>query len=248
MEVGAKILMEGADGGMMWLHLLGPKDNRNVQLKFPVNLPDNGMVTVHDSEDTAQAGMYVDGDNNGVVFADVKSFRVPHPKMPGKDIWYACPEGPEAAAYIRGTARLIHGRAEVTYPEHYAAVASGPGVTVQVTPLSAASKGLAVVEKRADGFVARELMNGTGTYDFDYTVMAVRTAHEDFRVIRPAGEGRPAQRIGRRAADDDLDNGSGVPDEHASLRDRRPRHTSEPNRSRVRTKTLASCEAMGEKR
>lgn len=59
---------------------------------------------------------------------------------------------------------------------------------MQVTPLSAESKGLAVVEKSLEGFVLRELFRGTGTYDFNYMVMAVRKGYENYRVIRPMGE------------------------------------------------------------
>jgi hypothetical protein len=86
----------------------------------------------------------------------------------------------------------VNGRAEITYPEHFVAVTSGQGLTVQLTPLSAESSGLAVVEKHAGGFVVRELHKGTGSYDFDYHVMAIRAGHENFQVIRSTTEARPA--------------------------------------------------------
>ena len=47
----------------------------------------------------------------GEIHADIKSFRVPSPSQPGSHIWYACPEGPEAAAYLRGTGSLVDGSA-----------------------------------------------------------------------------------------------------------------------------------------
>jgi len=59
---------------------------------------------------------------------------------------------------------------------------------VQLTPLSAGSLGLAVVEKGAHRIVVRELHKGAGTYDFDWEVKAVRTGYEQFQVIRPRGE------------------------------------------------------------
>lgn len=45
-----------------------------------------------------------------------KSFRVPNPNDVKTDIWYASIEGPEAAAYLRGTARLNNGRAFIPFP------------------------------------------------------------------------------------------------------------------------------------
>ena len=65
-------------------------------------------------------------------------------------------------------------------------MASPATLTVQLTPLSVASKGLAVTEKTTDRVVVRELANGRGNYQFDYIIMAVRLGYEDFQVIRPA--------------------------------------------------------------
>ena len=59
-------------------------------------------------------------------------------------------------------------------------------MTITVTPLSAESLGLAVVEKRPDGFVVRELFEGMGTYSFDYIVMSVKRGMEDWEVRRQA--------------------------------------------------------------
>jgi hypothetical protein len=80
-------------------------------------------------------------------------------------------------------------------------VPSSQGITVQVTPLSGESKGLAVVEKSTDRFAVRELNNGSGSYDFDFMVTAVRKGHEDYRVIRASMK---AQSIDRGAAGNDL--------------------------------------------
>ncbi len=132
--------------------------------------------------------MYVNLAGQGVVSADTKSFRVASPDQPDKEIWYTCLEGPEAAAYVRGTGHLTNGKAEVGLPDHFVAVASPQGITVQVTPLSAESRGLAVVEKATDHFVVRELAGGDGTYDFDYMVTAVRKGYENYQVIRSAIE------------------------------------------------------------
>jgi len=116
---------------------------------------------------------------------------VPNPSDKNTEIWYACLEGPEAAAYLRGTGHLVNGQAVVTYESHFVSVASPEGLTIQLTPLSADSKGLAVVKKNNDGFVVAELNGGKGNYDFDFMAIAVRKGHEDYRVIRPASEARP---------------------------------------------------------
>ena len=63
-------------------------------------------------------------------------------------------------------------------------MASVDGITVQVTPLSAESKGLAVVAKSLDGIVVQELQNGAGSYSFDFTVTAVRQDQENHQVLR----------------------------------------------------------------
>lgn len=179
--------------GAGWIGTFGTNTKYNVMLTHLVNYRNNGYVCVQDEDGREQAAMYVGSDGRGYVWADVKNFRVNNPNQAGTDIWYCCLEGPEAAAYVRGTGHLVNGNADIAFPEHFVAVASSQGITVQLTPLSAASTGLAVVEKSQEGFVARELQNGNGSYDFDYFVMAVRKGHEDYRVIRPSSEGRPAE-------------------------------------------------------
>ncbi|MBK8271272.1 MAG: hypothetical protein IPK83_24320 [Planctomycetes bacterium] len=132
------------------------------------------------------AGFYRDFDTgNGVMFADDKNFRAPNPADASTDIWYCCPEGPEAAMYVRGTAQLTNGRATIELPDHFRNLASEPGMTVQLTPLAGESKGLAVVKKSLEGIEVVELAGGTGNYEFDWRVEAVRKGWEDYKVIRP---------------------------------------------------------------
>ncbi|MDO8630830.1 MAG: hypothetical protein Q7R41_10085 [Phycisphaerales bacterium] len=133
------------------------------------------------------AGVYFDPTvNQTIVLADVKNFHVPNPDDPTTEIWYASVEGPEAAAYVRGTAELKGGTATVRLPDHFRHVAVEAGMTVQLTPRSAESKGLAVVEQTPDHFVVKELFQGTGGYEFHWEVKAVRKGHEEYRVIRPS--------------------------------------------------------------
>jgi hypothetical protein len=188
-------------GGGGYVGTYGTNGNYNVALTNLSGYDNNGYVAVKDSSGNTQAGIYVDSSGNGQVFGDTKSFRVPNPNQPGTEIWYACIEGPEAAAYVRGTGQLTNGVGEVLLPDHFVAVASTEGLTVQVTPLSAESKGLAVVQKTTDRFVVRELHNGQGSYDFDYMVIAIRKGYEEYEVIRPSAQNNF---VGEMSGDDIL--------------------------------------------
>jgi hypothetical protein len=85
---------------------------------------------------------------------------------------------------VRGTGHLENGQATVSLPDHFLAVAGDQGVTVQLTPLSAESKGLAVTEKSSERFVVKELNGGSGSYDFDFMVTAVRRGFENYEVVK----------------------------------------------------------------
>jgi hypothetical protein len=146
---------------------------------------DHGAMAVFDAAGIPKAHMVVDVNGTGFVVADIKSFRVPHPDRPDSDIVYAAIEGPEAAAYVRGTAQLSNGEAVIDLPDHFISIASSQGLTVQVTPSSATSLGLAVEEKSIERIRIRELSNGKGDYDFDWEAKCIRKGYEDYRVIRP---------------------------------------------------------------
>jgi hypothetical protein len=175
------------------LHIPGTGALPNVQLRSTADDPDHGAVRVCNHNGSALASMSVLADGTGYVVANVKNFRVANPRDPSTEIWYAAVEGPEAAAYVRGTARLVGGRAVIDLPEHFQDVAGAAGMTVQLTPRSAASLGLAAVERTPARVVVRELRRGTGSYRFDWLVKAIRRGHEDYRVIRPqpAGDAVP---------------------------------------------------------
>jgi hypothetical protein len=152
---------------------------------------DKGAAYVSDSTGLLQAGMYIDAQNRGIIFGDVKNFRTEYPNKPGKEIWYASLEGAEAAAYARGTATLVNGEVTVTFADHFQAIANPQTMTVSLTPLSAESEGLAVIEKTVDGFKVKELRKGQGNYSFDWEVKCVRKGYENFRVVRDAPKATP---------------------------------------------------------
>jgi hypothetical protein len=166
-----------------FVEVYGPNGELNVSLGSTTQ--DRGAVWVFDENGNVRASMWSDPvDGEGHITADVKSFRVDNPRDPGTDIVYACIEGPEAAAYVRGTARLVDGAATVELPTFFTDVGVSKGMTVLVTPRSGDSQGLAVTERSVERFEVRELLGGKGTYDFDWEVKAVRRGHEDYKVIR----------------------------------------------------------------
>jgi hypothetical protein len=68
-------------------------------------------------------------------------------------------------------------------------------MTVQLTPLSAESEGLAVVEKNTEQIVVKELRKGKGNYEFDYIIHAVRKGYEKYDVIRDKPSELPSKSI-----------------------------------------------------
>ncbi|HMS28415.1 MAG TPA: hypothetical protein PKD32_01050 [Saprospiraceae bacterium] len=135
-------------------------------------------------------GIYWDGSKS-IVNANVKNFWMDHPKDPTKEIWYASLEGPEAGAYERGTFTLVNGEAFVPFSDHFENVINPSTLTIQMTPLSADSEGLAVIEKTPKGFRVRELRKGTGNYKVDWEAKGVRAGYENYKVVRTKGVDTP---------------------------------------------------------
>jgi len=145
------------------------------------------FLYLYDNNGDLRAGFRQSG-NKFQVFADQKNFRMDHPEDPDKEIWYTSLEGPEAAAYERGTAQLADGEVFVPFSEHFRLVANAKTMTVHLTPLSADTYGLAVVEKTEKGFKVKELRQGKGNFKFDWEVKCVRKGHEDFKPVRDKSE------------------------------------------------------------
>jgi len=191
-RVEANVLDAGGGAYVGVVQTFGANGNLNTNLSHRTDYPNNGWISVHDANGDAQAVMYVTPDGNSWVVADAKFFRVPDPDDATRDIYYGCIEGPELAMYVRGTARLVNGRARIELPDHFRKLADEQGMTVQLTPRSGESKGLAAVRVSLDGIEVAELLNGRGNYEFDWEVKAVRKEHRDFQVYRSWDEVMPA--------------------------------------------------------
>lgn len=175
----------GNDSGAGHVETMGPAGHTTNFFGTSGASDNYGYVGVCDNTGTTQALMYLDNLGKGHVVADVKNFRVPNPRNEAEDIYYASLEGPEAGAYVRGTGRLVNGKAHITLPEHFQDVTVSEGETVQVTPNSELSEGLAVKNKSNKGFDVVELRGAKGNYEFDWEVKCVRAGHEDYKVVRP---------------------------------------------------------------
>lgn len=178
--------VNGAGGG--YFDLRGPNSNINVILTNDTN-PNHGYMAVRDAGGTTRVKLFVNNLGNGVLEATgptggIKNFVMPHPTKSDKEIAYVSLEGPEAAAYERGTTQLINGEAVIQFSEHFEIVANPQTMTVILTPRSPDAKGLAAFDYTATGFKVKELFQGKGNYAFDWEVKAVRKGWEDFKVIR----------------------------------------------------------------
>jgi hypothetical protein len=113
------------------------------------------------------------------------TFVQPHPADPGKEVAYAFFEGPEHAVFLRGKAKLVKGRATITTPEYFRVVAGkDEDITVQFTPRSIDTFGVAAVQVTKDSIEVRELKGGKHTYEFDYFITAKRGGFEGHQPIR----------------------------------------------------------------
>ena len=88
--------------------------------------------------------------------------------------------------FLRGKPKLIDGKAAIETPEYFKVVAGkDEDITVQFTPRSADSKGLAACLVTRDSVQVVELMQGSGTYEFDYFITAKRAGFESHEPIQP---------------------------------------------------------------
>jgi len=134
-------------------------------------------------------------------------------------------EAPPVRTEISGTATLSDGQATVELPNHFAAVTSDTeSVDVQVTPRSTDTACLAVTDATEQAITVEDV-DGTGDYQFTYTVKGVRSGYEDRQVVRPAEDRRERSREEERQAT--AEEGS-PPDDGGIPPEREPRPPRDP--------------------
>jgi hypothetical protein len=185
--VGVRVMPTG-DGVVFLEGPEGAIGNLNVLLGAVSGDPNRGSISVHDHTSVAKAGLFVNSQGKGQIFADVKNFVVDHPNHPGKKIIYTSLEGPEVAIYHRGVVRLADGRATIELPEHFVALAAPGSVTMQLTPVSLQSKGLGIARITDESVDIGELYDGTGSYDVHYVVHGLRRGYEDHHPVVASDE------------------------------------------------------------
>jgi hypothetical protein len=174
-------------GGAGAVETYGFLGETNVLISNLVDFPDHGFIGVYDEGEIA-AGMYVTENHRSLVFADEKDFVVDHPARPGHKIVYTSLEGPEAAIYHRGAVDLRDGRGAIELPDHFTALANPATITVQLTPHSLDSQGVAVGSIDAGRIEIGELRGGKGSYEVYYVVHALRRGYEERKTVMSAAE------------------------------------------------------------
>ena len=175
-----------ADAG--YTSLFGPKGNPTVILGSLNGKPNHGYISVQDDTKNQKAYMYVGTQGEGIVGADYMQSNLfqSYTALPSDNNVYVANtalQGTEAGTYIRGTAQLINGSVIVSLPDYFTQTIIANNITVMITPLSADSKGIAVINKSAGGFTAKELFQGQGNYEFDYEVKGIRKGYENEPIL-----------------------------------------------------------------
>ena len=183
----------------------GANDQLNVYLGSQLGAANAGLVSVHDQSGNSRAGMFINANGQGELFSSVKAFVEEHPgRDDGAKIVYISLEGPEAAMFYRGKAELVNGSSVVELPEHFTALAAMETASVQLTPHSARSFGLAVSAIDENALQVAELAGGNGSYEFSFTVTATRAQYLDHEPVvtpvaaaraRSAGDDEPAPAV-----------------------------------------------------
>ena len=145
-----------------------------------------------------KGGLQVDGE----IRASDKSFVETVDADDGqKEVVYTSLESGTPHTEASGVAELEDGRAVVELPDHFGWVTGDDEpLMVQTTPYSTDSDGLVVVERSLERVVVEDL-DGTGEYEFAYTVTGTREGREDKQVVREPSASGPGPE-GRASADD----------------------------------------------
>lgn len=165
-------------------------EGRQLRIGNPPPLPSwsgGGLMTL---DVFASGALYVGGDFNNpkcVFYANgTKHFVIDHPLDPeNKSLHHVCIEGPEAAVFYRGSARLVDGRAEVELPAYFEGLARADGRTVMLTAVCDDDEpvGVLAASPVRDGrFTVRASDGRNAAQRFCWEVKAVRADVEPLAV------------------------------------------------------------------
>ena len=166
-----------------------------------------GKLEIYNQNDFPAAQMFVDNAGLGnILLNGVVVTAISHPQKSNKEVAYTGVIGSEAMSIVRGTSRLTAGEVEVILPDHFRAINNLSTMTVVLTPLSADTYGLAVIEKSDKGFVVKELAKGTGNFKFDWEVKCTLKGRENLKVVREKNiASKPSERKANHSTDITLD-------------------------------------------
>jgi hypothetical protein len=168
-----------------------------------------GNVGIGTGTNTAREKLHVVGNvfvQGNISTGGTKPFVQAHPTDPSKEIVYVSLEGGEVGTYLRGTANLRNGKAEIRLPEHFSLVTDEDELTVQLTPRGKWLQ-LYVVELDTKQIVVQEAQGESG--QFHYLIQGVRKGYENHEVIREK-VGRPRERLRGRVSHSHSGSGSRV--------------------------------------
>ena len=132
-----------------------------------------------------------DLDVQGTLTAGSKNFVQNHPYDPSLEVVYTTLEGPEAATFTRGSARLVAGRATVPLESTFALVTHPDlGLTVALTPRGAWAD-LYVEAVTTTELVVAAAAGSPQDAAFDYHVMGLRVGYEESPTLRPKRRDAP---------------------------------------------------------
>jgi hypothetical protein len=117
--------------------------------------------------------------NGNLGATGTKHFVEPHAIDPTKVILYSSLEGREVGTYFRGTSRIVNHQAVIEVPEDFRMVTDEEGLTVQLTPVGAASS-MYVESQDLNQVVVKASKDVT----FHYLVQGVRRAFKDLQPVR----------------------------------------------------------------
>lgn len=171
---------------------------------------------------------------NGTITAGVKSFVIPHPLDPERDLVHSCIEGPEIAVYYRGESATSNGLATITLPDYFEALTRKQGRTVQLTELYDDENDPMFGNFLAAGRINDGKFNvrtsSTVAVKFYWEVKAIRSD-------QPTLETKKERRVAQRPADPDDagTNGTGTPEAgEPQPEEIRPRDAATANNRRTR--------------